>query len=405
MRVVEAKAMKGDMHAARLYLDMSKASELIKRRERQRSYDRQVAYKRQAEADIRYCEEKMTERPNPVPHPDDMQVDCQREQVTIVGPTNAAEKAEWENAERERQDLIDWIGRLEDRLTGPSKGLKGHNGSRRLVLLRLRDAEKELADLDAKYPAQVQRRQPGYIHDLSRQQKENGRKRPVTRPISAATKASDVERSAEREIQSSLGQIDEVLTHGVGRTASCQDTPEPVPATPARKIGRAERDEMIAKRQELKHQIQQLEKQLTEPEEALGPRPETSTCVETLLEDTKKALWELDDALLADSVQEWDTADGLTDDAIRAAWKDSERERSAATADIKYFQKLLSGSDHLLEQFGTREECETALEEANEKLEAVDAFYPAVDQRLQPGFDLEQWRTEKEKGRAPAGFP
>lgn len=241
IQVMTRVALKGNVHAARLLLGHVASVEQGRQRKQQQRYDRQDAYKWRATAAIRKCEEIGLLQPNFVPHPDDMQVDSARGVVTIHGPANTVEKMEWNTAEAKRQELIKSTADLRKVLAGPENGLKAY-GSRVFVFKRLAMIQDQLAELDANYPSEEQRRKPGYIHKPCPNQEAKDVKRTVTRPATDSVRPADDKQMAVRDIESLLKQSDDAIKLFADELASCGDPPTPRVGGGADKVCKSERN-------------------------------------------------------------------------------------------------------------------------------------------------------------------
>ena len=295
-------ALQRDREASRILLHHQRMLDQDSRRDRQRCFDRQVDYKRQAVADIRYSDERLNPRPDPVPHPDDMRFDYVREQVTILGPSNNAERAEWDYAETERPEIAKQITDLEKVVVGPQEGLKDFDGSRELAAEVLQEAKDELAALDAKYPSATQRRQPGYVQTPYLGPKAGDKQRPAIRPTPDAGKAASDGRGTQPEsAQSDAKTVNDALRDLSSRISDAGFS-LPIKADRSADVSKAKRDvstaeraKVVAEREELTTQIDYINKQLYLPEERLDPKLKTHEDASFLHKEYVEKLLDLDD--------------------------------------------------------------------------------------------------------------
>ena len=270
------RALKGDRGETRTLLHTFRMLEKDIRGARQRSFDRQVDYKRRSAEIIRRCDEMGFQTPDSVPHPDDMLVDSKRQLVIFNGPADDIEKKEWDESEAERQDLITSIANLRTVLIGPEEGLKPYNGSRELVLELLDKTKQQLAALDATRPSEEQRRRPGGRATRHRA------KSSCDKPLS------------ELDFESCLKHSDEAITRITAQRAADDGSPERRAAAPADTVSEVEREAIVAERRKLTTLMSYLEEQLLLPEEALDPQFETHEDAGHLFEHTKEKLLKLD---------------------------------------------------------------------------------------------------------------
>ena len=75
------KGLQGDLKAISLLMSQARLMEQDQRRAHRRSFERNVNYKRRTSETIRKEELLGHQLPEPVPHPDDMQIDSKKERV------------------------------------------------------------------------------------------------------------------------------------------------------------------------------------------------------------------------------------------------------------------------------------------------------------------------------------
>ena len=106
------------------------------------------------------------------------------------------------------------------------------------------------------------------------------------------------------------------------------------------------------------------------------------------------------DDMVIDSRKREVIINGPADDVEKADWDRSEDDRRKTLLNVKSLEETLSGSSRELKRLRTtRKDVESMLAAEIEKLETLNAFYPPAKVRRQPGFNLERWRKDKEKGR------
>ncbi len=91
---------------------------------------------------------------------------------------------------------------------------------------------------------------------------------------------------------------------------------------------------------------------------------------------------------------------GPCDDVEKAEWDRSVTERRDLVENIEAVkQKLFHPGRSTTLRPSVKKSCQSQLATLIEKLDLLDAFYPATDIRRQPGFDLTRWRRERGRGR------
>lgn len=108
-RKMQLDALKGDRFAQRIVTDMVQAKEDRNAVRRQEMFEAAVLYKLHWQQEFERCDRMGIPRPEPLPHPDDVQVDPRTGSTRIVGPMNEREKEEWESLYRCRDDILETI--------------------------------------------------------------------------------------------------------------------------------------------------------------------------------------------------------------------------------------------------------------------------------------------------------
>ena len=296
LRVLAGHALKGNVRAAEVLAKEVRSAEQSTRREHRRRFERQVDYKQRWVKEIQRCDEAGYERPDPVPHPADMVVDSLREVVIIHGPADDVQKAQWDEREAEKQEVRRFIEQLQAVLAGPKKGLKPYGGSRQLVSNLITNAEQHLAALDAAYPSEKQRRQPGNAIAQHGTRNRETRAAYVLPPaIGAVEAARDYRGPSIRDLSSSLEQAEAMADELSKQFAVRDDAAGRVSAEPSRKFERPDCREIHVEREALRKRIAFLEEQVNGSEEELDLEFESHLDAAFLLEETKRKLFDLDD--------------------------------------------------------------------------------------------------------------
>ncbi len=139
-----------------------------------------VAYKRLLSEKIRCAIDAGLEPPDPVPHPDDMVIRRKRMEVTINGPANMEEKAEWDQAEFWRCEELENVDFLKELLAGSDEQIRtGLDATRKEAEMALAETIEKLDLLDAFYPAPDIRRRARFNLEAWRKKKSKGRDCPT----------------------------------------------------------------------------------------------------------------------------------------------------------------------------------------------------------------------------------
>jgi hypothetical protein len=178
LRVVEGKALKGDMNAARLMLEHFSKAEQAERKDHQRRFEQQVDYKRRWAQEAHRSELEGYEPFIPVPNPEDIAIDSRKGEAIFNGPIDDVDKAYWDRSKSERIDAAQNLKDLKEKLGGSDKELKSFGATREDLESMLAERIEKLETLDAFYPAVEVRRRPGFNLEQWRKEKGKGRKRP-----------------------------------------------------------------------------------------------------------------------------------------------------------------------------------------------------------------------------------
>ncbi len=176
LRVIERKALNGDVKAASLYLAFAKA-ELAERKEHQQLFERQAAYKRRHAEAIHRSEVNGYEPYIPVPDPKDIVIDARNSEAIFNGPIDDVEKADWDRSKIERREQLQKVKDLDNRLCVSENEREDASAMKKLKLFRKQTIER-LEVLDAFYPPPEIRHRSGFSLERWRREKGKGRKRP-----------------------------------------------------------------------------------------------------------------------------------------------------------------------------------------------------------------------------------
>lgn len=118
VRSLAVNAAKGNTRAQRLFSEMLAATETANKHLHDQWLDTAMEYKIQWDREIERCERQGLPIPEPIPHPDHIQIDMRTGQVRITGPFTKEDKAElemWEERKAHfRKEIIDLRQDLEN---------------------------------------------------------------------------------------------------------------------------------------------------------------------------------------------------------------------------------------------------------------------------------------------------
>lgn len=95
LRSLALKAAQGNVPAQRLMLDITSRAEADELKERLETFDKFVSYKKEKSAELKACKARGETPPLMLPHPDDIEVDYETGEVTVHGPINEDDLANW----------------------------------------------------------------------------------------------------------------------------------------------------------------------------------------------------------------------------------------------------------------------------------------------------------------------
>ncbi len=128
MRSLAVNAAKGDHRSQRLF------SELLSHTERQNKalhdewLDTAITYKVEWERELAHCEKHGIQAPDPIPHPNDIEIDMRTGAILVKGPMTAEQKTERDKLKQKREEAEEERVWLEEELA------KTDNPKRRALL-------------------------------------------------------------------------------------------------------------------------------------------------------------------------------------------------------------------------------------------------------------------------------
>jgi hypothetical protein len=165
IRSLGVSAVKGSHRAQLALANLVAAIEKKELDERRDLFGTMIEYKRGWLENFEECDRRGIPRPEPVPHPHDIEINARTGEVYFNGPFDDVEKAEWDNARQRIKDGEEEIGYLTK--------LKCRTPEERERRDRAIETEQRLTRLLAiTYPDEETRRVPGFnIRDWRKRQK------------------------------------------------------------------------------------------------------------------------------------------------------------------------------------------------------------------------------------------
>jgi len=155
VRKLQAKAASGDVRALLKYVELYQEGERQRLKDAMSLVESALEHKRKWAEVFERHDQAGLNRPEVVPHPDDIQIDLQSGQVRVNGPRDKAEKIEWDNAQEARAEA-------EAELYELRAELEDHPERRDEIEREIESLSESIALIDATFPAPHVRRAPGF---------------------------------------------------------------------------------------------------------------------------------------------------------------------------------------------------------------------------------------------------
>jgi len=124
MRSLSIKAVQGDQRSQKVFTDLLSKQEAKDKKLHDGYVDEMLEYKMGWEAIIEGYKRAGLKPPEPVPHPDDIQIDFATGQIRVTGPFTKEEKENWDRLRKRKHDAIRAIKVYEQDLRDPrNKGV------------------------------------------------------------------------------------------------------------------------------------------------------------------------------------------------------------------------------------------------------------------------------------------
>lgn len=119
VRSMSINALRGDHRAQKTFTDLVSKKEAKDKKQYDEFLQTMIDYKLKWEDEIDRHKLMGIRPPEPVPHPDHIQIDLATGQVRITGPFTKEEKLMWEKRNKRRDDAIEAIKICEEELKDP----------------------------------------------------------------------------------------------------------------------------------------------------------------------------------------------------------------------------------------------------------------------------------------------
>jgi hypothetical protein len=121
IRSMAVNAVRGDQRSQKMFTDLVNTTEIKHKQLYDEFLQTMIDYKLGWEAQIDNYKQQGLKPPEPVPHPDHIQIDLETGQVRITGPFTKEEKEEWDRLRQRKQEAFKAIEDYEKELIDPKK--------------------------------------------------------------------------------------------------------------------------------------------------------------------------------------------------------------------------------------------------------------------------------------------
>ena len=119
IRSISVNAAKGQHRAQRLFTQMLEKTEAANRKLAEEWLKTAIEYKTGWEDRIEYCKKMNLPIPEPIPHPDHIEIDMKTGDVLIKGPMTPEEKVKWDQLRQRKKDCLEEISHLHAMIADP----------------------------------------------------------------------------------------------------------------------------------------------------------------------------------------------------------------------------------------------------------------------------------------------
>ena len=167
VRSMALAAMKGDHRAQKAILGLIKPVQDQRLNDRAALFKKAVDYKDHWRDEFAAYDQRGLERPEPVPHPDDIVLDDQTMGVRFNGPVSFDEKRQWDDAESRRAEALEEVAESRALMKSDPKNIGFHRAN-------LASELKIIESINMRIPTKAVRRRPGF--DLAKYHQDQQRR-------------------------------------------------------------------------------------------------------------------------------------------------------------------------------------------------------------------------------------
>jgi hypothetical protein len=155
LRSLAVNAARGDFKAQKMFLTHVQTVEARREANISAGIGIWITYKKDWQAEFEHCDALGKKRREPLPHPDEIEMDMSTREIIFNGPVDEIEKAKWDAAAVQlaaaKTEIASLKQELQENPSNPDR-LEGY----------LLDAEEEASFLEGFFPDQATRRRSGF---------------------------------------------------------------------------------------------------------------------------------------------------------------------------------------------------------------------------------------------------
>lgn len=155
LRSLAVNAAKGDFKAQKMFLTHVQTIEARREANISEAVAIWIEYKKNWRAEFEHCDALGKKRREPLPHPDEIEMDTSTREIIFNGPVDEIEKVKWDAAALQLADAKAELARLE-------KELERDPSTREQLEGYLLEVEEEVSFLESFFPDKATRRRSGF---------------------------------------------------------------------------------------------------------------------------------------------------------------------------------------------------------------------------------------------------
>ena len=183
MRGLAVAAMKGNYRAQVTFKEHTQAIESKRLTQKQQLFEAAAEYKWSWEREFERCDQLGEARPNPVPHPGDIQLDVREGEARFVGPQDDLQKAAWDQMQDRKQSAQQEINELRQLMKQKPK-------YRQILEEEIAFEQHRIELIDYYLPDEATRRRPTYNPDKRGKPPERFKSVRLAKPAAGAKGAA-----------------------------------------------------------------------------------------------------------------------------------------------------------------------------------------------------------------------